>query len=127
MITAIKTLKKKIELNHIGELTEYKEGYEKGLTEGLKAIQDSMDELVVPGTDYYVVMYQNGDKKLPYIEKLHLYRLSTNARGYKSYYFSKNPFANQFNTLTPDLVLGKSEVIRKRVFFTMEQAEEAIS
>lgn len=125
MITAIKTLKKKIELNHIGEMTDYKEGYERGLTEALKAIQDTMDELVVPGTNYFVIMYQNGDKKLPYIEELRLYKITNKTR--KKYCFSRNPYANQFNTFSSDLILSSGEAIRKRVFLTREQAEEAIS
>lgn len=125
MRDAIETLNRKLYLNQLGEQTEWKKGYSAALVEAIDIVEDSIDSLIVPGNNYFVIMYQGGDKFLPYIEEMRLYKVSEKTR--KSYCFSKNLSANRFNTRTPDLVLASEKGLRSRVFFTKEKAEEAIN
>lgn len=125
MRDAIEKLNRKLALNEIGEKTSWKEGYEAGILEAIDIIENSIDNLIVTGKDYYVIMYHNGDKFLPYVEKMRLYKISVQTR--KSYCFSRNLNATIFNTRQPDLVLASEKGLRKRVFFTREQAEKSIA
>lgn len=124
MREVIRTLNKKIELNQLGEQTPWKDGYSAGLSDAIYMIEEAIDSLIVTGKNYYIIMYHNGDKFLPYIEEMRLYKISTKTR--KSYCFSRNLNATIFDTSEPDLVLASEKGLRERVFFTLEQAEKAI-
>ena len=124
MRDAIETLNRKLALSQIGEQTDWKEGYAAGITDAIDVIQEGIDNLITVGNNYFVIMYHNGDKYLPYIEEMRLYKISIRTR--KSYCFSRNLSATRFNTPKPDLVLASEKGLRERVFFTKEKAEEAI-
>ncbi len=124
MRKALESIDKKIELNRIGEQTNWKQGYEAGLLYAKKMVEDGIEDLIVPNNNYFVIMYFNGDKHNPYIEELRLYKIDIKKR--KRYLFSRNLNATWFNTKTPDLVISNSEMLRKRVFFLKEDAEMAI-
>lgn len=125
MREVIEKIKRKLYANSIGEQTEYKIGYADALNEVIELIEDGITELIIPNNDYYVIMYHNGDKYLPYVEKMRLYKIFK-GKATNFYYFSKNMNATIFNTKTPDLKLGSLRDIKKRVFFSRENAEEAI-
>lgn len=125
MREALEKIQRKLYLNSIGEQTQWKQGYEAGLTEAMDIIEDGIDNLIIPNNNYYVIMYRDGDKFFPYVEKMRLYKISIKTR--KSYCFSRNLDATRFNTKTPDLVLASEKGLRERVFFTREQAEKAIA
>lgn len=125
MREALEEIQRKIYLNSIGEQTQWKQGYAAGLTEAIDIIENGIDNLIIPNNNYYVIMYHDGDKFFPYVEKMRLYKISIKTR--KSYCFSRNLDANRFNTKTPDLVLSSEKGLRERVFFTRETAEEAIA
>ena len=124
MIKAIESINRRLYLNSIGEQTQWKQGYKKGLEEAIKYIEDGIVDLVVPYNDYYVIMYHYGDKHFPYIEKMRLYLIKETEKR-ETYYFSKNPNANRLNTQKPDAKIVKSQ-IKDRVFFTLKYAQEAI-
>ena len=124
MREALKKIYKKIELNAIGEQTQWKQGYAKGLADAVNMIEDGIDNLIVPNNNYFVIVY-DGDKNFPYVEEMRLYKISAKKR--KTYFFSRNLYANFFNTKTPDLILASKNGLRKRVFFTREDAEKSIS
>jgi len=88
-----------------------------------------MNEFVTVSASKTVTAHEisnnNGDKYLPYIEEMRLYKISIRTR--KSYCFSRNLSATRFNTTSPDLVLASEKGLRERVFFTKEKAEEAIA
>ena len=126
MIKAIENLYKKIKLNEIGEQTEWKRGYAYGLKEAIRIVEDGIDDLVIPGNNYFVVMFENGNRYLPYIEEMRLYKITT-SKSRKSYCFSRNLNATKFNTPIPDVVLSSAKSLRKRVFFTFEDADKAIN
>ena len=124
MRSELEKLNRKLYLSQIGEPTEWKKGYIAGITDAIDAIEEGIDNLIVPNNNYFVIMYHNGDKHFPYVEEMRLYKVSTKTR--KSYCFSRNLNATMFNTKTPDLVLASGEGLRTRVFFTKERAEKAI-
>lgn len=124
MRTELEGIIRKINVNHIGEETEWKQGYEAGLYDAVESIEKGICNLITPGNNYFVIMYQNGDRHFPYIEEMHLYKI-TRAKKNK-YYFSRKLFATIFNTKEPDLILNGDEQVKKRVFFTKEFAEKTI-
>lgn len=123
MRAALEKLMRKIEVNKIGERTDYKDGYGQGLADALDIIEDGIAELMVSGNNYYVIMYENGDTHYPYIEEMRLFRVVHKSAS--RYYFSRNLKANYLQT-NPDLVLYTKKAVFKRVFFTKEEAEKAI-
>lgn len=125
MKDAIETLNRRLEISQMGERTEWRKGYERGLVEAIDVIHNGIIDLIVPGNNYFVVMYHNGDKFLPYIEEMRLYKISVKTR--KSYFFSKNLNATRFNTANPDLVLASEKGLKERVFLTREKAEKTIA
>lgn len=127
MREALEKIERKIYINSIGEQTQWKQGYGEGLMDALKIVEDGIDDLIIPNNDYFVIMYQNGDKFFPYVEKMRLYKITVSPKLRKSYCFSRNLNANRFNTKSSDLILASGKGIRERVFFTREQAERAIS
>ena len=125
MREAFEKIKKKLYINSIGEPTEWKDGYAQGLMDAMEILEGGIDSLIVPNNNYYVIMYQNGDKHFPYVEKMRCYKVSEKNR--KSYLFSRYLYANRANTKVPDLVLSNTKSLRERVFFTREQAERSIA
>lgn len=124
MRDAIEKLNRKLAVSQIGEQTEWRQGYAAGIAEAIDIIEDGIDDLIVPGNNYFVIMYHNGDKYFPYVEEMRLYKISIKKR--KSYCFSRNLYATRFNTSNPDLVLASEKGLRERVYFSKEKAEEAI-
>lgn len=105
--------------------TEEQKGYIAGLERAMEIVEDTVFNAIVPGNNYFVIMYHNGDEDMPYVEEMKLYKVSVKKR--KSYCFSRNLNANSFNTSNPDLVLASEKGVRERVFFTQEGAKKAIS
>lgn len=125
MREVIETLRSKIEFNKFRKYSEWLDGYISGLSDAIEIVQSGIDSLIVTGKNYFVIMYHNGDKFLPYVEEMRLYKISKKNR--VSYCFSRNLDATIFNTASPDLVLSSVKGLRERVFFTREKAEEAIT
>lgn len=119
-------LNDRIEKFNIGEMTDWRRGFIDGINFSKKAINENIDTLITPNEDYYIIMYENGDRYFPYIEKMRLYKISE-GKVRNSYCFSRNMNANKFNTKIPDLVLASKEGIRSRVFFTEEEAKNSIN
>lgn len=125
MREAVDKLYRKLSLTQVGRSSDWKEGYAAGITEAIDVIQEGIDSLITVGNNYFVIMYHNGDKFLPYVEEMRLYKITIKTR--KSYCFSRDLGATRFNTPNPDLVLASEKGLRERVFFTREAAEESIS
>ena len=125
MREAIDKLNRKLLINPLGKTKEWKDGYIAGILEAIDIVQEGIDNLITVGNNYYVIMYHNGDKYLPYIEEMRLYKITIKTR--KSYCFSRNLDANRFNTPNPDLVLASEKSLRERVFFNRDQAEKSIA
>ena len=123
MKQTIEKLKRKIEICKMGDRTEWRDGYMVGLSDAIELIEDGILDMIVPNNRYYVIMYRNGDRHYPYIEEMLLYRKSEkNNTNY--YFFTRNLYPTQVNT--QDLVLSNNKSVKKRVFFTREQAEESL-
>lgn len=125
MREAFEKINRKLYINSIGEQTEWKEGYAAGLIEAMEILEGGIDSLIVPNNNYYVIMYENGDKHFPYVEKMRLYKITIKPKR-KSYCFSRDLTANRVDTKFPDLVLASEKSLRERVFFSKEQAERSI-
>ena len=120
---ALDKIYKKLKICEIGEETEWKDGYVTGLTEALEILQEGIDELIVPNNNYFVIMY-DGDRRSKHIEEMCLYKIGLKNRKY--YYFTRQLYANRLEIRKPDLVIASLDNLRKRVFFSREQAEKAI-
>lgn len=125
MREALDKIRRKIYINQIGEQTEWKEGYGYGLAEALAIVEDGIADLIVPKNNYFVVMYHDGNKYLPYIEEMRLYKIDEKNK--KKLFFSRNLNATTLNTPVADLILSDRKSINNRVFFAYEDAENAIS
>ena len=125
MREAIDKLNRKLLINPLGKTKEWKDGYIAGILEAIDIVQEGIDNFITVGNNYYVIRYHNGDKYLPYIEEMRLYKITIKTR--KSYCFSRNLDANRFNTPNPDLVLASEKSLRERVFFNRDQAEKSIA
>lgn len=123
MKETIEKMKKKISICKMGDRTDWRDGYMAGLTDAIQMIEDGIAELIVPNNNYFVIMYHNGDKYYPYVEEMRLYR-KTEGRGGYVYSFTRNIYPTEVNK--PDLVLSSLKAVKKRVFFTREQAEESL-
>lgn len=121
----IDTLYNKLAINELKEDSDWKEGYSAGVSEAIEVVEKSVYTLLVPGNNYFVIMYKNGNKHIPYVAEMRLYKISVKTR--KSYCFSFNLNATRFNTYNPDLVLASEKGLIERVFLTKEKAEEAIA
>ena len=119
----LRKLYRKIEINRIGEQTEWKEGYEQGLLDAIEHIENNIDSLIIANNNYFVIMYENNDKRFPYIEEMRMYKMTRDG----GFCFSRDLCANRFNTSKADVVIKSKENIKKRVFFTREMAEKTIT
>lgn len=125
MRRAIEQLDKEIKRVKNGyELTRFGEGYIEGIEFAKEIIQKNIDELVVQGGIYYVIVYEDGNTFMPSVKKMKLLRKVRTKRGYK-YQFSFNIEAK--NSLSGiDLEIQTSEQFRSRVFLYEDQAEREI-
>ena len=119
----LRNLYRKVEINRIGEQTEWKEGYEQGLLDAIEHIENNIDSLIIANNNYFVIMYENNDKRFPYIEEMRMYKMTKGG----GFCFSRDLCANRFNTSKADVVIKSKENIKKRIFFTREMAEKTIS
>jgi len=125
MQDAVYKLKNMIALNTKEEMTESQTAYVAGLSDALDVLETSISENLVIGTIYYVIMYRDGNKFLPYVERMKLYKF-TQGNIKPSYCFTKNLESGRYHKNRPDLVLNSKKGLMERVFYTMEQAENAI-
>lgn len=125
MRKAIEQLDKEIKRVKKGyELTRFGEGYIEGIEFAKEIIQKNIDELVVQGGIYYVIVYEDGNTFMPSVKKMKLLRKVRTKRGYK-YQFSFNTEAK--NSLSGiDLEIQTSEQFRSRVFLYEDQAEREL-
>ena len=125
MRKAIEQLDKEIKRVKNGyELTRFGEGYIEGIEFAKEIIQKNIDELVVQGGIYYVIVYEDGNTFMPSVKKMKLLRKVRTKRGYK-YQFSFNIEAK--NSLSGiDLEIQTSEQFRSRVFLYEYQAEREL-
>ena len=125
MRKAIEQLDKEIKRVKKGyELTRFGEGYIEGIEFAKEIIQKNIDELVVQGGIYYVIVYEDGNTFMPSVKKMKLLRKVRTKRGYK-YQFSFNIEAK--NSLSGiDLEIQTSEQFRSRVFLYEDQAEREL-
>lgn len=125
MRRAIEQLDKEIKRVKNGyELTRFGEGYIEGIEFAKEIIQKNIDELVVQGGIYYVIVYEDGNTFMPSVKKMKLLRKVRTKRGYK-YQFSFNTEAK--NSLSGiDLEIQTSEQFRSRVFLYEDQAEREL-
>ena len=114
-------LKDTIEKNQSQDMTAEKEQYIAGLQYALELIENSVADNLIVGNNYFVIMYRNGDKYLPYVEEMKLYKVSKKSVKC-SYCFTKNLNIMKYSSGTPDLVLASKKGLAERVFFTKEQA-----
>ena len=125
MRTAIEQLDKEIKRVQNGyELTNFGEGYIKGIEFSKEIIQNNIDGLVVVGKTYFVILYRDGNVYQPYIKEMKLIDKIRTRWGYR-YKFSSNLEAK--NKLAQwDLEIGKPKEFRERVFLDKKQAEKEI-
>ena len=125
MRTAIEQLDKEIKRVQNGyELTNFGEGYIKGIEFSKEIIQNNIDGLVVVGKTYFVILYRDGNVYQPYIKEMKLIDKIRTKWGYR-YKFSSNLEAK--NKLAQwDLEIGKPKEFRERVFLDKKQAEKEI-
>ena len=71
MRRAIEQLDKEIKRVQNGyELTRFGEGYIEGIEFAKEIIQRNIDELVVQGGIYYVIVYEDGNTFMPSVKKM---------------------------------------------------------
>jgi len=119
----IKALSLDIGGEHIGTTDAEIQKYIDGLSDALKILEDSVIDMLVVNCSYYVIMYHNGDKNMPYIQKMILYKVSQSKKR-RSYCFCEIKDGKQTNI--PALVLASSPGVFNRVFLTKEKAERKI-
>ena len=105
-------------INEYGSESEYA----KGLKRANQIIEESLCHNLMLNHLYYAILFKNGDKNFPYIQKVRLY----NIRSKKKTIYS---FTEQLNCEVrpyPDLVLSNPKSISERIFFTEESAQRFI-
>lgn len=126
MRRAIEQLDKEIKRVHKGyELTRFGEGYIAGIEYCKEIIQKNIDNLIVPGNTYFVILYEDGNPFMPYVKEMKLISRNPVKKKIDRFQFSFDLEAN--NTLSGvDLEISSVKQLRTRVFFTYEQAEREI-
>lgn len=120
----IKQIDEKIKRLKTYELSLYEDGYIAALEDCKEWIDKAADDMIVVGNVYYVVIYENGNKYTPRIEKMKLFKINEN-RG-KTYFFSRNMNANPAVTKVAHLRITGIRNVRSRIFFTYDEALKAI-
>lgn len=126
MRRAIEQLDKEIKRVRKGyELTRFGEGYIAGIEYCKEIIQKNIDNLIVPGNTYFVILYEDGNPFMPYVKEMKLISRNPVKKKIDRFQFSFDLEAN--NTLSGvDLEISSAKQLRTRVFFTYEQAEREI-
>ncbi len=127
MRDVILTLEKKINICKMSGDTDYTDGYITALTEAIEEINKAVIQFLCVGQTYYVIMYEDGNIAMPYVEKMKLFLYSESPRNY--YCFSKNLDAAAWNTRyrDADCIIRAPKELVKRVYFTKEQALRSIA
>ena len=127
MRRAIEQLDKEIKRVRKGyELTRLGEGYIAGIEYCKEIIQKNIDNLIVPGNTYFVILYEDGNPLMPYIREMKLVSRIPGRKRTDKFQFSFDLEAN--NTLSGvDLEIRNIKQLRARVFFTYEQADREIN
>ena len=127
MRRAIEQLDKEIKRVRKGyELTRFAEGYIAGIEYCKEIIQKNIDNLIVPGNTYFVILYEDGNPLMPYIREMKLVSRIPGRKRTDKFQFSFDLEAN--NTLSGvDLEIRNIKQLRARVFFTYEQADREIN
>lgn len=125
MNDVIRKLESLITLNTSSKMTEVEASYVAGIADALEVVKNSLSENLIIGNKYYVIMYRDGDIHFPYIEQMKLYKISQ-GQIKPSYCFTRNLESGKYHSNHPDLVLASKKGLIERVFFTKEQAEQAI-
>lgn len=89
MEDVIHKLKNMIAAKTQADMTEEQKCYVSGLADALKVIENSVVENLIAGNIYHVIMYRDGNKFLPYVNKMKLYKIS-NGTVKTSYCFTNN-------------------------------------
>lgn len=106
------------------DLTPYDEGFIDALEMCKEWVDETADSMIAVGNVYYVISYEYGNELMPEIQKLKLFKIKGNKL--KTYFFSSDMNANSAKTRKYNLCIrGKTE-LRKRIFFTYEEALTAI-
>lgn len=126
MRRAIEQLDKEIKRVRKGyELTRFGEGYIAGIEYCKEIIQKNIDNLIVPGNTYFVILYEDGNPFMPHVKEMKLISRNPVKKKIDRFQFSFDLEAN--NTLSGvDLEISSVKQLRARVFFTYEQAEREI-
>lgn len=126
MNNIISKIKNMITLETRINMTKEQEAYVAGLSDALEIIEGFISENLIPGHTYFVIMYKDGNKHLPYIEEMKLYKVAK-GRLRTSYCFTRNLDQGKYHYNSPDLVLQSKKGISERVFYTFDQANDAIN
>lgn len=101
--------------------------YIAGISDAIELIEESIPDNIIPGLNYFVIMYHDGNEYLPYIEEMKLYKIAHSGNTRISYCFTKNLSNSKNKVDTPDLILASKKGVAERVFFTQEQAEKHLN
>lgn len=96
-----------------------------GVKEAMKLAKTSIAENLVVGAVYYIIMYENDDKRFPYIIPMKLFQIKHTATR-TTCIFTKNTKKISFDKNTPDLTINSRSRIAERVFYTEEDANAEI-
>lgn len=128
----VDVLRKKIKICKMGAESAWQDGYIKGLEDAIPVIMAEKISMILPGRAYYCIVYMDGNKNIPYIQRMklfHIYEtLKRDGTKMRIYAFSLNMEATRFNTKRREahLMLSKEKDLYERVFFTHDKAEERV-
>lgn len=125
MQDVIYKLNNMIALNTKENMTDVESAYLSGIVDALKIVENSISDNLVIGNIYYVIMYRDGNKFLPYVEEMKLYKVAQGTVK-PSYCFTRNLKDGRYHRNQPNLVLNSKKGLMERVYYTKEQAENAI-
>ena len=119
----VKILKKRIkDIDGTIYTGVYKEGYIDGLKDAIELIEKNIPNLLLVGATYYIIMYQNDNKQMPYVIPMKLCRIKE-AKSRNKYFFTKDLDAENYSFLQADVIFESPTEIRKRIFLSKETAE----
>ena len=117
MKKVIEILRGMVSRNTYSEMTEIQQGYVTGLADALQVVEEEQKNRLVIGNIYYAIMFKNGDRRYPYIQKMRLYRINEKKKPAWCFtlFYKTTP--------TPDLVLYSRGGLTTRVFSDLEDAK----
>ena len=126
MRKAIEQLDKEIKRVRNGyELTQFGEGYIEGIEISKEIIQKNIDNLVVAGKTYFVIVYEDGNEFQPCIREMKLVeKIPAKWGGYRYRFSFDLEAVNRFSRC--DLEIRKPDQLRERVFLDERQAEREL-